>query len=102
MKKVIRDGKVAVAISRGYGTGWITSNSNISPFEPKIIKMIEAGKQYRITEEWCKNNLGLDDVCCLGAADLEIEWIPVGVRFSISEYDGSESIYRSDELDWEA
>lgn len=99
-RKITRDGKVAVAISPGFGAGWTTWN-NLSPFEPKIIKMIELGKQNEITEEWCEVHLG-ERFYCGGAKNLEIVWIPKGVKFSINEYDGSESIYRSDELEYEA
>lgn len=104
MQKVIRDGKVAVAISTSFGAGWTSWNSDISPFEPCIINMIEQGKQNEITEEWCKKNIPNcpDSVYCGGCSDLQIEWIPVGVKFSINEYDGSESIYRVDELQYEA
>lgn len=101
-KKIIIKGKVAVAISLDFGAGWSTWNSNISPFEPKIIKMILAGKQNEITKEWCEKELGVDDAYCGGAGSLIIEWIPKGKTFSIDEYDGSESIYRSDKLQYKA
>jgi len=58
-------------------------------------------KKNKITKEWCKENLG-KDLYCGGAGRLEIEWIPEGVSFSINEYDGLESIYRSDGLDFTA
>lgn len=102
MDKIIKDGKVAVAVSGGFGAGWTTWNGRISPFEPKVIKMIESGEQDKITESWCEKELGIKNVYCGGVSDLKIEWIPVGVRFSINEYDGSESIYRSDNLEFEA
>lgn len=102
IEKVIRNGKVAIAISRGFGAGWTTWNSDISPFEPKVIKMIEEERQEEITEEWCKDNLGIDNVYCGGASDLEIEWVDLGDKFSINEYDGSESLYISSELSYEA
>ncbi len=99
--KVIRKGRVAVAISPGFGAGWTTWNREISPFEPKIIGMIQKKRQNEITDEWCKNNLGVDAYCG-GVNDLEIVWLPKGTKFSINEYDGSESIYRDDELDYVA
>jgi hypothetical protein len=102
MKKIIKDGKVAVAISLSFGAGWSTWDSNISPFEPKVIEMILSGKRDDITEEWCEKELGIKDVYCGGAKDLEVVWIPEGISFSINEYDGSESIYRSDELKYKA
>lgn len=90
-EKVIRDGKVAVAYSPGFGAGWTTWN-DVSPFDPRVIAMIEAGKQREMTDEWCKATFDRDYVCSLGASDLEIAWIPVGTPFQINEYDGSESI----------
>jgi len=102
MIKVIENGKVAVAISSGFGAGWTTWNNGISPFEPKVIEMIRSGRQAEINEEWCERELGLKDICCGGAEDLEIEWVPIGVKFSINEYDGSEFLYRDDELEYVA
>lgn len=101
MEKIIKNDMVAVAVSPGFGAGWTSWNEDkISPFEPKIIEMIEKGEQSKINEEWCEENLGIKDVYCGGAYKLEIVWIPVGVSFSINEYDGSESVYRSDEMDY--
>jgi hypothetical protein len=31
--------------------------------------------------------------------DLEIAWVPVGTKFKISEYDGSESVIFVEDLD---
>lgn len=100
--KVIKNGKVAVAYSPGFGAGWTTWNSEISPFEPKVIKMIQQKKQGEINEEWCEKNLGIKNVYCGGADELTIEWIPRGERFYIDEYDGSESIVDSSCLTYQA
>jgi hypothetical protein len=35
-----------------------------------------------------------------GAADVTIEWIPVGIKFVIEEYDGAESINEIDDYNW--
>ena len=98
-KKVIRQGKVAVAVSHGFGAGWVTWNiGKISPFEPKVIAMIEAGKQNEINPEWCEEVLGIEGAYTGGASELEIEWVDEGERFSIDEYDGSESLYVASKL----
>jgi hypothetical protein len=57
-EKIEKDGKVAVAVSPGFGAGWTTWNS-LSPFEPKVIEMIEKGKQNEITNAWCASELEL-------------------------------------------
>jgi len=102
MEKVYRGGKVAVAVSPGFGAGWTTRNRKISPFEPKIIIMIEKNKQKEITEDWCKKNLGIDYVFCGGVDNLEIDWLPIGTKFSINVDDGYESIFRIEDFTWEA
>jgi hypothetical protein len=63
--------------------------------------MVEAGQQANITEDWILKNTEIDgeSVYCGGAEDLAIQWVPVGTRFLIREYDGSESIVLEEELD---
>lgn len=95
IEKVIRDGKVAVVYSPGFGAGWSTWTTGLSPFNPKVVEMVEKGEQNKITDDWCKENIGLD-VYCGGVEDLEIEWLPIGTDFYIDECDGSESIVTSD------
>jgi hypothetical protein len=96
MEKVIRDNKVAVIYSPGFGAGWYTwhysKNKELLLFHPKLVEMIENNKRNEITEEWVAENIGLHDVYCGGAGTLRIEWIPVGARFEVDEYDGAESI----------
>jgi len=102
MEKIEQDGKVAVLVSRGFGAGWWTWNKEYTtPFEPKVVEMVLKGKQHKITEEWCEENLG-KDLYCGGASDLEVEWVEKGLKFSINEYDGSESLYIENELEFEA
>ena len=101
-EKIIKDGKVAVAVSRGFGAGWTTWNSKISPFEPKVIELILAGEREKITEDWCERELGIKECYCGGVEGLDVQWVTKGLRFSINEYDGSESLYIENELDNEA
>ena len=100
MEKVIRDGKVAVLYSPSYGAGWYTWHGlKQLVFEPKIVELVEAGRQEEITKKWISENLGLlEHRYYGGASDLEIRWVPVGKRFMINEYDGSESIILEEDL----
>lgn len=102
MEKVIRDGKVAVLYSKDFGAGWSTWNDGLQElvFHPKIVEMVLNGRQYEIDEDWLAENLGEEyaDVYCGGAGDLTIEWVPVGTKFLITEYDGAESITTLDDL----
>jgi hypothetical protein len=94
MEKVIRDGKVAVLISHGFGAGWYSWNSNQELlFSPKIVEMVEQNRSNEIDKDWIMENLGIEDVYCGGASSLKIHWLPVGTAFKVSEYDGAESLW---------
>lgn len=95
VEKVIRDGKVAVLVSPGYGSGWSSwaheGKEEIACFHPKFVAWVEGGKKESI-KEIAKQVFGEEHFCILGADNLEIEWVPVGTRFRIDEYDGAESL----------
>jgi hypothetical protein len=102
MDKVIRDGKVAVLVSRGYGAGWSTWTDEIETylFHPKLVQMVEEERHSEITTEWMEQELGLDVSYTGGTDGLEIEWVPVGTKFVIHEYDGHESLKTIDDFYW--
>lgn len=93
MKKIERDGKVAVLVSPGFGAGWSTWADN------------------EIRESVCMNaeivQAVLDDDRAKAVAiakrlhpgffaggwqDIKVEWVPKGEAFEIQEYDGNESL----------
>ena len=98
MERVVKDGKVAVCYSPGYGAGWSSYADNdlqeTLMFHPAIVNMILEGKQNLIDEQWLIDNLGkeYEDVYTGGANDLVIEWVPQGSLVRINEYDGYESV----------
>ncbi len=100
MEKVIKNGKIAVLVSGGFGAGWYSWNSNHKEllFHPKLVALVEAGRQSEITEDWLEKELGLSDIYCGGAKDLDIQWLDEGTAFQIEEYDGSESLRTLDDL----
>jgi hypothetical protein len=103
MQKVIRDGKVAVLYSPGYGAGWYTWNTEHPEclFHPEIVAIVEAGgmNEDDITE--VAHRLFGEGFYAGGGDELKIEWIPQGEQFRVEEYDGSESItLRSDGEIW--
>jgi hypothetical protein len=102
MDKVIRDGKVAVLVSRGYGAGWSTWTDEIETylFHPKLVQMVEEERHSEITTEWMEQELGLDVSYTGGTDGLEFEWVPVGTKFVIHEYDGHESLRTIDDFYW--
>jgi len=100
MDKVIRDGKVAVLYSPGYGAGWYSWHGNEELlYDPVIVGMVESKKHYTEIVAYCQERYG-EQHYFSGAEDLRIEWIDIGREFRIDEYDGSESIEYKDELDW--
>lgn len=104
MKKVIRDNKVAVVISAGFGAGWFTWSGGDEEllFHPNIVKMVEDGKAEEIDEAWIENNLGIKEMYCGGTDGLTIQWVEKNKKFRVEEYDGAEYIITEDELYLEA
>lgn len=99
MEKVVRNGKVAVLVSEGFGAGWYSWNTGHKEllFHPKLVEMVEQGRNEEITEEWVEENLGID-IFAGGADGLYIHWLPVGTKFHISEYDGAECVELIDSI----
>jgi hypothetical protein len=97
MNKVIRDGKVAVLYSPSFGAGWSTWNDSDYMFIPEIVKLVENKEYLKIPSEM--KRLGYGGYYG-GSDDLQIEWIPVGTKFMIDEYDGYESIRYGTENYW--
>lgn len=102
MEKLVKDGKVAVLVSRGFGAGWSSwMNDDDAPeclFDPVIAQMLIDGademKIASVAEERYPNSY-------TGGVDgLTVEWLPVGTKFRISEYDGAESIEILGDIYW--
>jgi hypothetical protein len=103
VEKVIRDGNVAVLYSPGFGAGWFSWNHREElMYHPKLVEMVEAGREREITSEWLAKELGdeYEEVYCGGARELEIRWLPAGTKFRIYEYDGAESVVTLDEEEY--
>lgn len=91
MKKVIRNGKVAVLHSPGFGAGWYTWGAPKELiFDPDIVKLVE-NEEYDKIKKLVKSK-GYKDLYCGGVENLQITWLPKGTKFIINEYDGNESI----------
>lgn len=99
MDKVVRDGKVAVLYSPGYGSGWSTWNDDEKEFllfDPEIVAAVEK-KDYKLAAQIAVRRgeelFGPGEHTCVLAADnLVIGWVPEGEAFEITEYDGYEDI----------
>jgi hypothetical protein len=62
--------------------------------------MVEEGRQDEITPEWMEKELGLDVSYTGGTDGLYIEWVPLGTKFYIDEYDGNETLITFDNMNW--
>lgn len=99
MEKVIRDGQVAILYSPGFGAGWFSWHGiEDLVFDPVVVDMVENGISAEAIEEYCTEKYG--EQYYGGADQLAIQWLPVGTRFVINEYDGSEGILTEEEMDW--
>lgn len=93
MEKLVRNGMVAVVVSRDFGAGWVTCND---PQHAEFLAM-DANIAKAVLSQ--RNDMAIKVAQAVvpsldysGGGDLEIEWVEKGRKFSITEYDGAESI----------
>jgi len=100
INKVIRNGKVAVLVSPGYGSGWSHGRESAEAmvFCPELVEAIERDTEPH-TLQLIAETLFSDEYLG-GLDDVVIEWVDVGRKFRITEYDGFESIEFADKCQW--
>ena len=98
MDRVIRDGRVAVLYSPGYGAGWYTSHYiEALIFDPSIVLWLENDEYDKIKHYV---TLKYPDAYLGGLDDLTVKWLQEGTLFKIDEYDGNESVSVREEEQW--
>jgi hypothetical protein len=98
MKKLIRDGQVAVLVSPGFGAGWYSwHHVEELLYDPSVVEWLEQGEMSKIQSYLA---LKYQDEYFGGLEDLEVKWVPVGARFRIDEYDGAENLVLESEERW--
>lgn len=90
----LSDGMVAVVVSRDFGAGWSTWGEAIDPCNPKVAIGVLLGELSGVVA----GESEYPDEYHGGLRTTEIEWLPRGTKFRISEFDGAESIVTSAEL----
>lgn len=93
MKKIERDGMVAVLVSHGFGSGWSTLNSEHREtlcMDAEIVQAVLDGDKAKAVEI-AKQKCG--DFYEGGIDGLTVEWVKKGAEFEIDEYDGSETLH---------
>ena len=93
VERYIKDGKVAVLYSRGYGAGWSTWNTSAAErclFDTELAQAVLAGADCaeleRLVESWDL------DIYAGGLGGIAVRWVEQGDRFEVEEYDGAESV----------
>ncbi len=91
MDKYIKDGKVAILYSPGYGSGWFTWNKEMPEliFDPTLAKMVEDKAELSVMEDYVEKKY---DIYHGALENLTIRWLPVGTPFKILESDGHECV----------
>jgi hypothetical protein len=98
MNKVIKEGKVAVLISRGFGSGFHSYGApDEAIFDPNLVELVES-RDFDGAEAYVLNTY--PDVYTGGVRDLVVVWIDEGEDFIINEYDGNESIQFKNLTKW--
>lgn len=98
MNKVIRDGKVAVLISYGYGAGFYSEGAPLEAiFDPKLVELVES-EDFDSAVKYVE--ITYPDVYTGGVGDLVVVWIDEGEDFIITEYDGYEDIQFKSKTEW--
>lgn len=95
VKTLVENGKMAVAVSPGYGAGWSTWNEKELAYDKRVIELIMMYQAKDITEDEFKERLeglGYHNTYCGGLDQICIRWVPLGMLFRIDVYDGSEAI----------
>jgi hypothetical protein len=104
IEKVIRDGRVAVLVSRGYGAGWSSWSPEIPQllFEPRVVEILEGNLSISEKEELINKFVTekYPDTYMGGIDGLEVVWVQEGSKFVIREYDGKEWIEFDYKFNW--
>ena len=99
--RVVRAGFVAVLYSPGYGAGWYSWHRKEELlFDPNIVQMVLEDRKDDIEDYVLAKYPNEDDPYIGAADDLTIEWVPVGEKFRIDEYDGAESVVLASRENW--
>ena len=99
--RVVRAGFVAVLYSPGYGAGWYSWHRKEELlYDPNIVQMVLEDRKDDI-EDYCLGLYPNDVEPYMGGTDhLTIEWVPLGEKFRIDEYDGAESVVLASRENW--
>jgi hypothetical protein len=102
-QKLIRNGKVAVLVSPGFGAGWSTWTyekglDKFVLFDQRLVEACESSASSEDVEALILALTGCDHIYMGGWSDVEVRWVDPGTVFYVNDYDGNESLrYPGDE-----
>lgn len=101
-KKLKKGGKVAILISPGFGAGWSTwAHDGLDEFllfDKGLVELALREASADEAEAYIKSKADGAYVYMGGWGNVVVEWLPIGTRFLVHEYDGSESLRLSEDL----
>jgi hypothetical protein len=108
IEKLIRDDRVAVLYSPGYGAGWSTWADPIEDpdlprrmlFDPQIADIVDRRDADWLEKVQAVATMKYPGVYLGGADDLRVKWLPVGTLFRVNEFDGNEELEIKEKMDW--
>lgn len=97
--------KVAVLYSPGFGAGWSTWGETkckeFMIFAKPLVELALAGNTKDDSAvATVFEAAGLDIPYLSGWEEIQVTWLPVGTKFQIHEYDGSETIILASKQVW--
>lgn len=100
---MVEDGAVALLISHGWGAGWSTWNDPRLAYDKRVIEYFDSHPPKLSNKELDEalnfiEGLGYRDVYMGGYNKIVKEYVKVGESFRIDEYDGNETIFRSNDM----
>lgn len=90
LQKFMKDGKVGILVSPGYGAGFSSWVYDIHPGDARLVELVY-NQRFEEAANLCNNlfNTGYTEEFF---RDLDIEWLAPGTLYRIEEYDGSEQL----------
>ena len=98
-EKYIKDNKVAILISPGYGAGWSTWERKELAYDKRIVEKFLEGATATEMQDFIVS-LGYEEPYTGGYEQLQVVYVPVGTKFIIEEYDGSEYLKTVNDFEW--
>ena len=115
VEKLIENNQVAILISPGFGSGWSTWEDKKLAYDKRVVKFVQDhihdrkfmeaasdsnSEAHKFVKEFLES-CGYPNVYLGGNfQQLKIQWLPVGTKYIIREYDGAEYIETIDSINW--